>query len=69
MKNKDLAKNLVFDLDQLVPGQSVDCVIMGFDQNELKILVLKWKVEGDFWALPGGFVFKDEDLERLPSEF
>ena len=37
MKNKDFAKNLIFDLDQLVPGQSVDCVIMGFDQNKLKI--------------------------------
>jgi 8-oxo-dGTP diphosphatase len=64
MKNKDFAKNLIFDLDQLVPGQSIDCVIMGFDQNKLKILVLKWKVEGDFWALPGGFVFKEEDLDK-----
>jgi 8-oxo-dGTP diphosphatase len=64
MKNKDFAKNLIFDLDQLVPGQSIDCVIMGFDQNKLKILVLKWKVEGDFWALPGGFVFKKEDLDK-----
>jgi len=64
MKNKDLAKNLILDLDQLVPGQSVDCVIMGFEQNELKILVLKWKAEGEIWALPGGFVFKDENLDK-----
>ncbi len=64
MKNNDLAKNLILDLDQLVPGQSVDCVIMGFEQNELKILVLKWKAEGEIWALPGGFVFKDENLDK-----
>jgi len=64
MKNKDLAKNLLFDTDLLVPCLSVDCVIIGFDQNELKILILKWKAEGDVWALPGGFVFKNEDLDK-----
>ncbi len=64
MKNIDLSKNLNFDLDQLVPGQSIDCVIMGFDQNELKILVLKWKAEGEIWALPGGFVFKEENMDK-----
>ncbi len=64
MKNIDLSENLNFDLDQLIPGQSIDCVIMGFDQNELKILVLKWKAEGEIWALPGGFVFKDENMDR-----
>ncbi len=64
MKNKELIKNLLFDTEQLVPGQSVDCVIMGFDQNKLKILVLKWKAEGNIWALPGGFVYRDENLDK-----
>lgn len=51
-----------FDIDDLVPGQSVDCVILGFEEQQLKILVLKWKHASDLWALPGGFVYKDEDL-------
>lgn len=64
MKNKEIIKNLIFDTKQLVPGQSVDCVIMGFDQNQLKILVLKWKGKENIWALPGGFVYKDENLDK-----
>ena len=51
-----------FDIDDLVPGQSVDCVILGFEDQQLKILVLKWKRLTNFWALPGGFIYKDEDL-------
>ncbi len=44
---------------------SVDCVIFGFDGNELKILVVKRKEEpliGE-WAIPGGFVKATENLD------
>jgi 8-oxo-dGTP diphosphatase len=64
MKDKEFTEKMRLDLTQLVPGQSIDCVIIGFEQQELKILILKWKVEGEFWALPGGFVFKEEDLDK-----
>lgn len=40
---------------------SVDCVIFGFHDNQLKVLLLKWKNDG--WCLPGGFVKKTETLE------
>ena len=40
---------------------SVDCVIFGFHENQLKVLLLKWK-QGP-WCLPGGFVKKDESLQ------
>lgn len=40
---------------------SIDCVIFGFHENELKVLLLKAKYAGK-WALPGGFVLKEEYL-------
>lgn len=44
-----------------LPSLSLDCVIFGFHENQLKVLLLKFK-NLDVWALPGGFVFKDEDV-------
>ncbi len=64
MKEKDLSIITEFDVDQFVAGQSVDCVIFGFQDQELKILALKWKIKGSFWALPGGFIYKDEDMDK-----
>ncbi|MEQ8244866.1 NUDIX domain-containing protein [Fulvivirga sp.] len=51
-----------FKTDNFQPGLSVDCVIFGFHDNELKVLLLKLK-NLDFWALPGGFVDKDKDVD------
>lgn len=44
------------------PSLSLDCVIFGFHENELKVLLIKARTT-EHWALPGGFVFKDEDLD------
>ena len=41
---------------------SVDCVIFGFHENELKVLLLQAKYAG-MWALPGGFILKDEHMD------
>ena len=50
------------DTTTLQPGLSVDCVIFGFHENELKVLMLKLKKMGK-WALPGGFVDRDKDVD------
>lgn len=42
---------------------SVDCIILGFNEGELKVLLLKPKYAED-WALPGGFIGRDEDIEQ-----
>lgn len=47
---------------EFLPHISTDCVIFGFHNNELKVLLLKWK-DKDNWCLPGGFVRRDESLE------
>lgn len=39
-----------------------DPVIFGFDQNELKVLLLKMNYR-KLWFLPGGYIQKDEDLD------
>jgi 8-oxo-dGTP diphosphatase len=41
---------------------SIDCVIFGFDDGELKILLIERNEEPfkDWWALPGYIVEQDE---------
>lgn len=55
--------NFQFDPTQFVPGHSVDCVIIAFDHEGLKVLVMKWKGLERF-CLPGGFVLVEEDLDK-----
>lgn len=47
------------------PAVTVDCVVFGFDDADLKLLLIQRKLEPfkSRWALPGGFVRLDEDLE------
>jgi ADP-ribose pyrophosphatase YjhB (NUDIX family) len=45
---------------------SIDCVIFGFHEGQLKVLVLKMKNE-DAWYLPGGFVLKNEPLDAAAN--
>jgi 8-oxo-dGTP diphosphatase len=44
---------------------TVDCVVFGFDESELKILLIQRDLQPfqGKWALPGGFVRLDEDLD------
>lgn len=47
------------------PYLTVDCVVFGLDEGDLKVMLIKRKIppfEGE-WALPGGFVRMDESLE------
>lgn len=45
---------------------AVDCIIFGFDQGELKLLLIKRDFEPakDQWSLMGGFMDKDETLDE-----
>lgn len=47
---------------QYQSGISVDCVILGFHEQQLKILLLKIDTVNK-WALPGGFIKKTEPIE------
>lgn len=56
-------KNLLHEtnFDIFFAGHSIDCAIIGYNNEELNILVLKWEGE-NIWMLPGGFILKDEDM-------
>jgi 8-oxo-dGTP diphosphatase len=45
-----------------MPSVSIDNVIFGFHENELKVLLLQLK-RTEKWALPGGFIFRDEEMD------
>ncbi|AZA55647.1 NUDIX hydrolase [Chryseobacterium sp. G0201] len=46
-----------------LPHISADPVVFGFEQNELKVLLIKMNYRKQ-WLLPGGYVRKDEDLDE-----
>lgn len=47
--------------DIYLPNLSIDCVVFGFHDNMLKVLVVKI-LDKEIWALPGGYILKTEDL-------
>src|SRR5437867_7242185 len=48
------------------PALTVDCVVFGFDEGELKVLLIERGLEPfkGPWALPGGFVRVEETLDE-----
>jgi 8-oxo-dGTP diphosphatase len=48
------------------PALTVDCVVFGFTGDELQVLLIRRGLEpfSGSWALPGGFVDMDEDLDQ-----
>lgn len=48
---------------------SIDCVIFGFEDQQLKILLYQRAIEPEVnkWALPGGFITRNEDLDHAAA--
>ena len=42
---------------------AIDCVIFGYQEQQLKVLVSKLNFKGDFYTLPSGFIQQDEDID------
>lgn len=49
--------------EKYIPNLSVDCVVFGFHDAQLKVLVIKVK-DKDIWQLPGSYVLKKENLNE-----
>ncbi len=51
------------------PSVTTDCVIFGYDQLQLKVLLIERGIEPykGKWALPGGFVREDETTEQAAA--
>ena len=55
--------NGILDLiEQSIPQLSIDCVIFGFHENELKVLLSKY-TNLELWGLQGGYVLQNEDID------
>jgi 8-oxo-dGTP diphosphatase len=54
-----------FTYEYARPALTVDCVVFGFDGDVLKLLLIERGIPPyrGRWALPGGFVHVDEELE------
>lgn len=53
-------------LGKVIDNLSIDCVIFGFENGGMEVLLVRRAIEpgkGE-WALPGGFVLKQEDLDK-----
>jgi ADP-ribose pyrophosphatase YjhB (NUDIX family) len=55
-----------FKAKEYLESVSIDCVIFGFHNSQLKVLLLKMKYTHE-WALPGGFVKLDETVEEAAT--
>ncbi|PUZ27189.1 NUDIX hydrolase [Chitinophaga costaii] len=67
MKDYEKFKQLVLQGATLyMPQLSLDCVIFGFHEGQLKVLLLKMRNLQE-WALPGGFIYRQEALEVAAS--
>lgn len=60
--DKKLKDFLLTGDKSFLPHISIDCVIFGFHENRLKVLLLKWKERGQ-WSLPGGFIQHNESID------
>ena len=48
------------------PAVTTDCVILGFNENQLKVLLVERAIEPfcGYWALPGGFIYMEETVDE-----
>tara|TARA_R110002094_G_scaffold180752_1_gene158972 strand:- start:16 stop:219 length:204 start_codon:yes stop_codon:yes gene_type:complete len=54
----------------LNPNVSVDCVVFGFDNNKLNVLLLEQKLQDKGkiqFALPGDLILNDEGLDEAAN--
>lgn len=66
--HKNVQQLLLENKDYFKIALSVDCVILGFEDEELKVLLIKSDLE-EFegqWSLLGDLVRPDEDLDTAP---
>lgn len=60
--DKEIADHFNKGHEKYLRHISVDCIIFGFHDNELKVLLLHAKY-ARLWALPGGFIKKAEHMD------
>lgn len=59
-------KNMTYTYKYPRPSLTIDCVVFGLDDEDLKVILIQRDLEpfAGKWALPGGFVMMEETLEQ-----
>lgn len=52
-----------FGIEQYIANLSIDCVIFGYEDNQLKVLLGKLKYGKNLYNLPGGHILKTESVD------
>ncbi len=50
-----------------MPGVSIDCVVFGYHDGRLHVLLLRYR-ENIAWALPGGFLPIDKEMDEVAGQ-
>lgn len=66
MKQSDVPVEHLDDGLKFLPGVSIDCVIFGFHDRQLKVLLIRFR-NTNLWALPGGYIHTEEDMDEAAS--
>jgi ADP-ribose pyrophosphatase YjhB (NUDIX family) len=56
-----------FGIENYIAQLSIDCVIFGYKDRELKVLISKFKFGKGIWVLPGGYILKTESIEKAAA--
>ncbi|MBC71864.1 MAG: NUDIX hydrolase, partial [Muricauda sp.] len=56
-----------FRKEDYIAQLSIDCVIFGYNNNELKVLISKLSYGEDLWSLPGGYILQTESIDQAAS--
>lgn len=63
MKHPDIPIDHLDSSQMFLPSVSIDCVIFGFHDRQLKVLLVRFR-NTDLWALPGGYIRLEEDMDE-----
>ncbi|TSD67424.1 NUDIX domain-containing protein [Inquilinus sp. KBS0705] len=66
LTKEELDKFWVEARDLYLDHISIDCVVFGFHEGQMKVLMLKSRNE-EAWYLPGGFVLKEEPIDTAAN--
>jgi 8-oxo-dGTP diphosphatase len=64
---KELIQLLKYGHKQYLPSVSIECVIFGYNNQQLKVLIGRYAAPLNQWGLPGGFVKKEETLSSAAA--
>ena len=56
-----------FATEKYISHLSIDCVVFGYKDSALKVLLSKFKYGKELWGLPGGYILKTESIDKAAA--